>query len=178
MKSPVFDPSYLSKVSPAWNKDVGKSTAVRWPVGLGGKGNEGVTALVKQTTGSIGYVELIYAANNKLPAATLRNRDGQWVEANLKTVTAAAASANMPADFRVSITDASGPDSYPIASFTYLRVYVRQTDAAKGKAIVDFINWMLHKGQEYAPALSYAPLPAAVVGAEEKQLKAVVLTNQ
>jgi phosphate transport system substrate-binding protein len=168
---------YLSKVSPDWNKDVGKSTAVKWPVGLGGKGNEGVTALVRQTTGSIGYVELIYAANNNLPAATLRNRDGQWVEANLKTVTAAAASANMPADFRVSITNAPGSDSYPIASFTYLLVYQRQNDAAKGRAIVDFIHWMLHEGQKYASALSYAPLPAGVASAEETQLKAIVLTS-
>jgi len=168
---------YLSKASPDWSKDVGKGTAVKWPAGLGGKGNEGVTALVRQTEGSIGYVELIYAVNNKLPTAILRNRDGKWVEANLKTVTAAAGSANMPADFRVSITDAPGADSYPIASFTYLLVYVHQNDAAKGKAIVDFIQWMLHKGQEYAPALSYAPLPAAVVSAEEKQLKVVVLTN-
>ncbi|MGD0075199.1 MAG: phosphate ABC transporter substrate-binding protein PstS [Candidatus Binataceae bacterium] len=168
---------YLSKASPAWNKGVGKGTAVRWPVGLGGKGNEGVTALVRQTPGAIGYVELIYAANNKLPAATLRNRDGKWVEASLKTVSAAAAAVEMPADFRVSITAAPGPDSYPIASFTYLLIYANQKDAAKGKAIVDFITWMLHKGQEYAPALSYAPLPAAVVDAEEKQLKAVVLPN-
>jgi phosphate transport system substrate-binding protein len=168
---------YLSKVSPDWNKEAGKGTAVKWPVGLGGKGNEGVTALIRQTAASIGYVELIYAANNKLPAAVLRNRDGQWMEANLKTVTGAAAAtaANMPADFRVSITDASGSDSYPIASFTYLLVYQRQNDAAKGRAIVDFINWMLHEGQKYAPALTYAPLPDQVIGAEENQLKAVAL---
>ena len=168
---------YLSKVSPDWSKEVGKSTAVRWPSGLGGKGNEGVTALVRQTPDSIGYVELIYAANNKLPTATLRNADGQWVQADLKTVTAAAASANMPPDFRVSITNASGADSYPIASFTYLLVYQHQKDPAKGKAIVDFINWMLHQGQKDAPALSYAPLPAGVVSAEESQLKGIVGTN-
>jgi len=168
---------YLSKVSPDWSKTVGKSTAVKWPVGLGGKGNEGVTALIRQTVASIGYVELIYAANNKLPAAAIRNSAGQWVEANLSSVTAAAASAKMPPDFRVSITNASGANSYPIASFTYLLVYERQKNAAKGKAIVDFINWMLHEGQKYAPALSYAPLPAGVVGAEETQLKAIVVTN-
>jgi len=166
---------YLSKVSPDWNKNVGKSTAVKWPVGLGGKGNEGVTALVRQTAGSIGCVELMYAANNKLPVAILRNHDGQWTEANLTTVTAAAAAAKMPADFRVSITDAPGADSYPIASFTYLLVYQQQSDGAKGRAIVHFIKWMLHEGQKYAPPLSYAPLPAQVVNAEESQLKGVAL---
>jgi len=166
---------YLSKVSPEWSKEVGKSTAVKWPTGLGGKGNEGVTALVQQTNGAIGYVELIYAVHNKLPVALLRNRDGKWVEANVKGVTAAAASANMPADFRVSITDASGADSYPISAFTYLLVYQRQGDAAKGKAIVGFINWMLHEGQQYAEPLAYAPLPAGVVSAEEAQVKAVAI---
>jgi len=166
---------YLSKVSAEWKKDVGKSTAVKWPVGLGGKGNEGVTALVQQTNGAIGYVELIYAVHNKLPVALLRNRDGKWVEASVKTVNAAAAAVNMPADFRVSITDASGPDSYPISSYTYLLVYQRQSDAAKGKAIVGFINWMLHEGQQYAPPLAYAPLPAQVVSAGEAQVKTVAI---
>jgi len=166
---------YLSKVSAEWKKDVGKSTAVKWPVGLGGKGNEGVTALVQQTNGAIGYVELIYAVNNKLPVAPIRNRDGKWIEASVKTVNAAAAAVNMPADFRVSITDAPGPDSYPISSFTYLLVYQRQSDAAKGKAIVGFLNWMLHEGQQYAPPLAYAPLPAGVVSAEEAQVKAVAI---
>jgi phosphate transport system substrate-binding protein len=166
---------YLSKVSAEWNKDVGKSTAVKWPVGLGGKGNEGVTALVQQTNGAIGYVELVYAVNNKLPVAPIRNRDGKWVEASVKTVTAAAATVDIPADFRVSITDASGPDSYPISSFTYLLVYQRQSDAAKGKAIVGFINWMLHEGQQYAPPLAYAPLPDRVVSAEVAQVKTVAI---
>ncbi len=166
---------YLSKVSAEWKKDVGKSTAVKWPMGLGGKGNEGVTALVQQTNGAIGYVELIYAVNNKLPVALIRNRDGKWLEASVKTVTAAAAAVDMPADFRVSITDASGPDSYPISSFTYLLVYQRQSDAAKGKAIVGFINWMLHEGQQYAPPLAYAPLPDRVVSAEEAQAKTVAI---
>ncbi|HEY6419177.1 MAG TPA: phosphate ABC transporter substrate-binding protein PstS, partial [Candidatus Binataceae bacterium] len=113
---------YLSKVSPEWAKDVGKSTSVKWPTGLGGKGNEGVTALVQQTPGGIGYIELIYALSNNIPYAELQNHDGNWVDANLQSVTAAAAAAsnNMPADFRVSITDAPGPDVYPISSFTYL----------------------------------------------------------
>ncbi len=167
---------YLSKVSPEWNKEVGKSTAVKWPVGLGGKGNEGVTALVQQTTGAIGYVELIYAVNNKLPVALIRNRDGKWVEASVKTVTAAAAgaAANMPSDFRVSITDASGADSYPISAFTYLLVYQHQSDAAKSKALMGFINWMLHDGQQYAEPLAYAQLPVQVVSAEEAQAKTIV----
>ncbi|MFZ0887500.1 MAG: phosphate ABC transporter substrate-binding protein PstS [Candidatus Binataceae bacterium] len=171
---------YLSKVSPAWSKEVGKSTALKWPVGLGGKGNEGVTALVEQTPGAIGYVELIYAVQNKLPVAELQNRDGAWVKASLKTVTAAAAgaAANMPSDFRVSITDAPGANAYPISSFTYLLVYQQQADAAKGKAIKEFIKWMLDRGQSYAPALSYAPLPAPVVSAEAAQLEKVRLPGQ
>src|SRR5208337_3220681 len=136
---------YLSKVSPAWATDPGKGTAVKWPLGLGGKGNEGVTALVQQTPGSIGYIELIYAFNNKLPIATLPNHDGDWVQASLASVTAAAAAdaSQIPADFRVSITDAAGKDSYPLSSFTYLLVYVHQTDATKGKALDGFLSWML-----------------------------------
>ena len=168
---------YLSKVSPAWSKEVGKNTALKWPVGLGGKGNEGVTALVQQTPGAIGYVELIYAVQTKVPVAELQNRDGAWVKASLETVTAAAsgAAANMPSDFRVSITDAPGAKAYPISSFTYLLVYQQQADAAKGKAIKGFIKWMLDRGQTYAPALSYAPLPAPVVSAEVAQLDKVQL---
>ncbi|MGO9057275.1 MAG: phosphate ABC transporter substrate-binding protein PstS [Candidatus Binataceae bacterium] len=168
---------YLSKVSEDWKRDPGKATSVKWPTGLGGKGNEGVTALVQQTPGSIGYVELIYAINNKLPIATLRNHDGDWVQASLASVTAAAAAdaSQIPADFRVSITDAAGKDSYPLSSFTYLLVYVHQTDATKGKALDGFLSWMLTDGQQYAPALSYAPLPSALLGRENAQIGKIIL---
>jgi phosphate transport system substrate-binding protein len=168
---------YLSKVSADWAKDPGKATSVKWPTGLGGKGNEGVTALVQQTPGAIGYVELIYAINNKLPYATIQNHDGSWVEPTLSGVTAAAAAdaAQIPADFRVSITDAPGKDSYPLSSFTYLLVYPKQTDATKGKALVGFLRWMLTDGQQYAPALQYAPLPTSLLGRENAQIGKVTL---
>jgi phosphate transport system substrate-binding protein len=168
---------YLSKVSEDWNKEPGKGTSVKWPSGLGGKGNEGVTALIQQTPGSIGYVELIYALNNKLPVATLQNHDGAWVAASLQTVTAAAAAdaAQIPADFRVSITDAPGRDSYPLSSFTYLLVFTHQTDATKGKALAGFLRWMLTDGQQDASSLSYAPLPTAVVGREQVQIQKIVM---
>jgi len=170
---------YLSKVSPEWIKEVGKGTAVKWPAGLGGKGNEGVTALVEQSPGGVGYIELIYAVQNKLPYAELKSHAGEWVKPSVETVTAAAAGAgsNIPSDFRVSITDAPGAGAYPISSFTYLLVYQQQTDAAKGKAIKDFIKWMLNDGQHYAPGLSYAPLPAPVVSAELAQLSKVVVSG-
>jgi len=168
---------YLSKVSPQWAKDVGKATSVKWPTGLGGKGNEGVTALIQQTPGSIGYIELIYAANNHIPFADLQNHDGKFVTASLASVTAAAAgaSSNMPADFRVSITDAPGADAYPISSFTYLLVYRQQTDKTKGQQIINFLKWALHDGQQYAPTLQYAPLPAPVVALEDKQVEEIQL---
>jgi phosphate transport system substrate-binding protein len=170
---------YLSKVSPEWSKQVGKATAVKWPTGLGGKGNEGVTALVQQTPGAIGYIELIYALQNKLPYADLKSHDGDWVKPSVETVTGAAsgAAANIPSDFRVSITDAPGTSAYPISSFTYLLVYQQQADAAKGKAIKEFIKWMLSSGQQYAPKLSYAPLPAPVVSAEMVQLDKVAVSG-
>jgi phosphate transport system substrate-binding protein len=166
---------YLSKVSPSWASDVGKGTSVKWPVGLGGKGNEGVTALVQQTPGAIGYVELIYALNNHIPFAELQNKAGHWVKAGLEGVTAAAASVagNMPADFRVSITDAPGPDAYPISSFTYLIVYQKQTNKEIGEQIKKFLHWALTEGQKYAPDLKYAPLPAEVVQKEEAQLQEI-----
>ena len=170
---------YLSKVSAEWSKTVGKGTAVKWPAGLGGKGNEGVTALVEQSPGGIGYIELVYAVQNKLPYAELKSHDGAWVKPSIETVTAAAAgdASNIPSDFRVSITDAPGANAYPISSFTYLLVYQQQADAAKGKAIKDFIKWMLNDGQHYAPALSYAPLPAPVVSAELAQLDKVAVSG-
>jgi phosphate transport system substrate-binding protein len=168
---------YLSKVSPSWATDPGKGTAVKWPVGLGGKGNEGVTALVQQTPGAIGYVELIYALNNKIPYAVLQNKAGSWVAASLEGVTAAAASSagNMPADFRVSITDAPGADAYPISSFTWLLVYQKQTKKDVGEQIVKFLHWALTEGQKYAPELKYAPLPAEVVQKEETQIQQIQL---
>jgi phosphate transport system substrate-binding protein len=171
---------YLSKASPAWAKDMGKSTSLKWPVGLGGKGNEGVTALVEQTPGAIGYIELIYALSNHIPFAEMKNRDGKWLMASLQGVTAAAAgaAAHMPKDFRVSITNAPGADAYPISSFTYLLIYPKYTDKEKGEAIKKFIKWELHEGQKYAPALNYAALPPQVVKLEEKQLKQVVIEGE
>jgi phosphate transport system substrate-binding protein len=166
---------YLTKVSPTWAKNVGRGTSVNWPVGLGGKGNEGVSGLVKLTPNAIGYVELIYAVQNKLPYGEVRNRAGKFMEASLESVTAAAAAAagDMPADFRVSITDAAGADVYPIASFTWLLVPSRITDASKGRAIKDFLGWMLGDGQSFAKGLGYAPLPEKVVAMERQAVAKV-----
>jgi phosphate transport system substrate-binding protein len=163
---------YLSKVSDEWQKGVGRGTAVNWPVGLGGKGNEGVAGLVKQTPNALGYVELIYAVQNKLPYGDVRNRSGRFVQATLESVTAAAAAAaqSMPEDFRVSITDAAAPDAYPISSFTWLLVPTRIADADKGAAIKKFLGWMLGEGQQLAPPLQYAPLPPSVVALEQRAL--------
>jgi phosphate transport system substrate-binding protein len=171
---------YLAKVSPEWAKSVGKGTSVNWPVGLGGKGNEGVSGLVKQTPNAIGYVELIYAVQNKLPYGDVRNRAGKFVQASLESVTAAAAAAaaNMPADFRVSITDAAGADAYPITSFTWLLVPSRIAHAEKGRAIKDFLVWMLGDGQALAAPLNYAPLPATVVELERKALGGISVGGQ
>ncbi|HVA68206.1 MAG TPA: phosphate ABC transporter substrate-binding protein PstS [Candidatus Binataceae bacterium] len=168
---------YMSKVSPEWAAKVGKSTSLRWPGGLGGKGSEGVTALVEQTPGALGYVELTYALANKLAFATIQNKDGKWIAPSLDGVTAAAAGAStsMPSDFRVSITDAPGATSYPLSSFTWLLVYQQQADATRGAAIVKFLHWGLTKGQKSAPPLYYAPLPKAVVALEMKQLKEIVV---
>ncbi len=166
---------YLSKVSPEWQKKVGKGTSVNWPVGLGGKGNEGVAGQIKNTPGALGYVELAYAVKNKLPVASVRNAAGKFVEPSAQTTTAAAAGAakSMPADFRVSLTNAPGDDAYPIASFTWLLVYKDQADQAKGSAIVKFLWWMSHEGQKYADDLLYAPLPAQVVKQIEAKIKQV-----
>ncbi len=166
---------YLSKVSSSWASDPGKGTAVKWPAGLGGKGNEGVTALIQQTPGAIGYVELIYALNNHIPYAEIQNKAGNWVQASLEGVTAAAASSasNMPSDFRVSITDAPGPDAYPISSFTWLLVYQKQTNKEIGEQIVKFLHWAISDGQKYAPELKYASLPAEVVQKETAQIQQI-----
>jgi phosphate transport system substrate-binding protein len=161
---------YLSKVNPQWNSQVGKNASVNWPVGLGGKGNENVAGLVKQTPNSIGYVELIYAVQNKLSYGLVQNTAGKFVKADLDSVTAAAAgaAANVPDDFRVSITNAPGANAYPIASFTWLLVPAQLPDAAKGKAIVGFLQWMLTDGQALAAPLSYAPLPKEIAAKEQQ----------
>ena len=156
---------YLSKVSPDWSSQVGKSTAVNWPVGLGGKGNDGVTQQVRSVEGAIGYVELVYAVSNHLPYAQVKNAAGQYVTPSLQTVTAAAAGANITAesDFRVSITNAGGATSYPISSFTWLLIKKNNTDRFKAKAIRDFLNWMVSPAaQGMTQALNYAPLPKPV----------------
>lgn len=163
---------YLSKISPEWKKKVGVAGSVNWPVGLGGKGNEGVTGQIKQTENSIGYVELVYAIQNHLPYGKVKNQAGAFIKAELSSVTAAAtaAAANMPADFRVSITDAAGKTAYPISSFTYLLIPSKIPDAAKQKAIKDFVKWMLGPGQKMTEALTYAQLPKSVVAQEEKAI--------
>src|SRR5262245_59080904 len=163
---------YLSKVSPEWKTKVGVSTSVNWPVGLGGKGNEGVAGLIKATPYSIGYLELVYAIQNEMPYGRVRNSEGNFVKADLASVTAAAASvaANMPADFRVSITNAQGKDSYPISSFTWLLVPTNISDPAKKKAIRDFVDWMLNDGQGMVEELSYARVPKEVVEMEKRVL--------
>jgi phosphate transport system substrate-binding protein len=156
---------YLSKVNKDWETKVGKGTSVHWPVGLGGKGNEGVTGLVKQSPGAIGYVELAYAVKNNLPYAWMKNKSGTFVEPTLESVTAAAAGSakNIPDDLRVSITDADGKNAYPISGFTWLLVYKRMKDKEKGAAMVKFLKWAMGEGQSYAKALLYAPLPKEVV---------------
>jgi phosphate transport system substrate-binding protein len=166
---------YLSKVSKEWEQKVGRGTSVNWPVGLGGKGNEGVAGQVKSTPGSFGYVELAYAITNKLPVATVRNPAGQFVEPSIESTTAAAAgaAADMPADFRVSLTNSPGQTAYPIASFTWLLVYREQANEAKGKALVKFLWWASHEGQKYPANLLYAPLPAPVVKQIEVKIKQI-----
>jgi phosphate transport system substrate-binding protein len=154
---------YLSKVSPQFKSDVGVNTSVKWPAGVGGKGNEGVSGLVTQTPGSIGYVELIYALQNKIPFGAVQNSAGEFVKGSTDSVTKAATGATIPPDFRVSITNASGAGAYPISSFTWLLLYQEPMDKASGKAMVDFMHWALTDGQKFAPDLGYAPLPASVV---------------
>jgi len=159
---------YLAKASPEWKKRVGVATSVNWPTGVGGKGNEGVAGLVQQVPGSIGYVELIYALQNKIAYGSVQNLAGEFVRATVQSVTAAAAgaAAKMPADFRVSITNAEGKGVYPISSFTWLLLYENPKDKAQSKAMVEFVKWALSDGQKFAPELGYAPLPAEVVKLE------------
>lgn len=165
---------FLSKVSPDWKSQVGSDTSVKWPIGMGGKGNEGVAGLIRQLSGSIGYVELIYAVQNNIPYGSVRNSSGAFVKASLETVTAAAASApKMPADFRVSITNAPGKDAYPISSFTWLLIPAQSKDPAKGKILNEFLNWMATDGQKMTAALAYAPLPDNVVAKVKEAVKQV-----
>jgi len=165
---------YLSKVSPDWKNQVGSSTSVKWPKGLGGKGNEGVAGSIRQLSGSVGYVELIYALQNKIPFGSVRNSAGVFLKASLEGVTAAAASApKMPADFRVSITNAPGKDAYPISSFTWLLIPQQAKDSAKGKILADFLTWMVADGQSMTTALSYSPLPENVAAKVKEAIKQV-----
>ena len=159
---------YLAKVSPAWKTKVGVATSVNWPVGVGGKGNEGVASLVSQTPGAFGYVELIYALQNKISYGSVQNMAGEFAKASVESVTAAASAAatQMPADFRVSITNAPGKGVYPVSSFTWLLLYETPKDKAQGKVMVEFVKWALTDGQKFAPQLGYAPLPDAVVKLE------------
>ena len=165
---------YLSKVSPDWKAQVGSGTSVKWPKGMGGKGNEGVAGLIRQLPGSLGYVELIYAVQNNILYGSVRNSAGIFLKASLEGVTAAAASApKMPADFRVSITNAPGKDAYPISTFTWLLIPKQSKDAAKGKILADFLNWMANDGQKMTTALSYAPLPENVAAKVKETIKQV-----
>ena len=153
---------YLSKISPEWKTKVGTNTSVNWPTGIGGKGNEGVAGQIKQTPGALGYVELIYAVQNKMPYADVKNSAGNFVKPSLESVTAALATADIPDDFRFSMTNAPGKDAYPIAGATWLLVYQQQKDATKGKKLVEFLKWALTDGEKMAQDLQYAPLPESV----------------
>ena len=161
---------YLSKVSSEWKQKAGNNTSVNWPTGIGGKGNEGVSGQVKQTPGAIGYVELIYAIQNKMPYAEVKNSAGQFVKATLESVTAALATAEIPDDFRFSMTNAPGKDAYPICGATWLLVYEQQKDPAKGKKLVEFLKWAAKDGEKMAKDLDYAPLPETV---QERVLKRI-----
>jgi phosphate transport system substrate-binding protein len=164
---------FLCKVSPDWKGGPGNGTSVKWPVGLGAKGNEGVAGLVRQMEGAIGYVELIYALQNKIDFGVVQNAAGNFVKASLDSTTAAAASAKMPPDFRVSITNAPGKEAYPIASFTWLLIPAQWQNASKGKIMVDFLNWMLDQGQGMTSSLDYAPLPKEVAEKERAVIRTI-----
>ena len=165
---------YLSKVSSDWQNQVGKGTSVKWPVGLGGKGNEGVAGMIRQMQGAIGYVELIYAVQNKITYGSVKNASRNFVKASLDSITAAAASAkSMPPDFRVSITNAPGKDAYPISSFTWLLIPEQSKDKTKGKILADFLNWMVDDGQKMTAQLTYAPLPESVAQKVKNAIKQV-----
>jgi len=167
--------SYLTKVSLKWASTVGFGTAVKWPVGVGGKGNEGVAGLISQIPGTVGYVELAYAVKNKLTYAVMKNRSGKFVEPTLASTTAAANGAlrRMPKDFRMMITNAAGEDVYPICGFTWLLINKNYADSAKGKAITDFLKWYLETGETMASDLYYAPLPESLVSKVKAQIDEV-----
>jgi phosphate transport system substrate-binding protein len=166
---------FLSKVSPEFASKIGRNTSVRWPVGIGQKGNEGVSGMIRNSPYSFGYVELVYAVQNKMLYGQVRNAAGKWMKASTQTVTAAAAGAsrNMPADYRVSITNAAGADSYPISSFTWLLVPVPFDTPAKGKVMHDFLEWMLDHGESEAAGMTYAPLPAPVIARLRETIKQI-----
>jgi phosphate transport system substrate-binding protein len=161
---------YLSKISPEWKQKVGTNTSVNWPTGLGGKGNEGVAGQIKQTPGALGYVELIYAIQNKMPYADVKNSAGEFVKPTLESITAAMSTAQVPDDFRFSMTNAPGKDSYPIAGATWLLVYEQQKDVTKGKRLVEFLKWAMKEGEPMAKDLQYAPLPTSL---QERVLKRI-----
>src|SRR5512135_1647198 len=167
--------NYLTTVSTEWRAKVGHGKAVKWPVGIGGKGNEGVAGVVKQTPGAIGYVELAYAKQNRMKAASLRNREGHFVAPTLEATSAAAAGVakSMPADFRVSLVDAPGKESWPISGLTWILVYKDQKNEGRGKALVQFLKWAIRDGQKMEAPLDYAPLPIAVVEKIDKALKQI-----
>jgi phosphate transport system substrate-binding protein len=164
---------YLSKVSPDWRSQVGSNTSVKWPVGLGQKGNEGVAGSIRQQQGSIGYIELIYAIQNGIPYGSVKNAAGTFIKASLESVTKAAASAKVPPDFRVSITNPPGKDVYPISSFTWLLIPEKSKDPNKGRILHDFLNWAVSDGQTMTTALSYAPLPDSVAKKVKEAIKLV-----
>jgi phosphate transport system substrate-binding protein len=164
---------YLAKVSPEWKNKVGVGTSVKWPVGLGGKGNEGVSGLIRRIPNSIGYIELIYSIQNKIQYGQVENSSGKFIKADLNTVTFAAAGASqtMPADFRVSITNPAGAQAYPISTYTWLLIPQKMTDKTKATALKNFLQWGLTDGQKYTAPLAYAPLPKVVVAKELMQMK-------
>src|SRR5262245_17255903 len=172
--SAVFT-DYLSKLSSEWKEKVGSGVSPAWPVGLGGKGNEGVTGQIKNTPNTLGYVELAYAVQNKLPVAQIKNSSGSFIAPSIETVTAAAAASagTTPDDLRVSITNATGATAYPISSYTYILIFKDQKDAAKGKVLIDFLWWGIHDGEKHATELQYAPLPADIVKRTEAKLNSV-----
>jgi phosphate transport system substrate-binding protein len=171
---------YLSKVSAEWKEKVGTDKSPKWPVGQGGKGNEGVTGQIKQQPNTIGYVELAYAVQNNLPAALIKNAGGKFIAPSIDAVTAAAASASAqtPDDLRVSITNSNGADAYPISSYTYILAYKDQKNAEKGKALVDFLWWGIHDGEQFAKDLQYAPLPAEIVKRAEAKISSITSGGQ
>jgi phosphate transport system substrate-binding protein len=170
---------YLTAVSPSWSSSLGKGKEIKWPVGLGGKGNEGVAGQVKQTSGSIGYVELAYAKQNSLPYANVRNADGHFVSPSIASVTAAAASMKLPknTDYRISIANAPGKDSYPISSMTWILVYQNQPDRVKGAKLVNFLRWAYKDGEKTVASLDYAPLPAPMLAELQNRLKTIRIAD-